>query len=91
MVALRTVVLKHKPDLKIEEMYAIVAVGPEGEGVMGGSMVIEGQPMMVPFVGADIARIKQLLPFAKQVATASKTSFKIYKFSNKTDITNEFI
>ena len=80
-----------EPDLKIESIYAIVAIGPQGEGVIGSSMTIEGQLMMVPFVGADIARIKQLIPHAKQIAQMTGTPFKVYKFDNKTDITEDFV
>ena len=86
----KVILTEGEPDLKIEELYAIVAVGPKGEGIMGGSMVVEGQQMMMPFVGADIARIKQIIPYAKQVAQFSGTEFKIYRFTTKTDVTDEF-
>lgn len=50
------------PDLKIDALYAYLAQGKEGEGVMGMSVPINGQMMMLPMVGADIDRIKSLLP-----------------------------
>jgi len=77
------------PDLKIEALYAYLAQGKEGEGVMGMSVPIAGQMMMLPMVGADIARIKSLLPIAKQIAMASGITFRIFRFDTKVDITEE--
>jgi hypothetical protein len=77
------------PDLKIDAMFAFVAQGPEGEGVMGASMVIAGREMMMPLVGADLNRIKSLLPYAKMISEQSGQPFRIYRFDNKTDITDQ--
>ena len=87
----KPIMLNDKPDLKIESLFAFVAKGPDGEGIMAGSMVVQGQQMMVPFVGADMGKVKQLLPHAQQISEASGLQFKIYKVSNKTDITDETI
>jgi hypothetical protein len=80
-----------EPNLKIEEMFAIVAVDEQGEGIMGISLVIDGQLMMTPLVGADMKRIEGLIPHAKQIQAETGTPFKIYKFSNKQDVTEEFL
>jgi len=81
-----------KPDLRIEEMYAIVARDENGdEGIMGASMIIEGQPMMMPLVGADVERVKQWIPKAKQLADMSGTSFRIFRFRDKEDVTEDFV
>lgn len=80
-----------QPDLKIDAMYAFVARGPEGEGIMGTSMFIDGRWMMMPLVGADLDRIKFLLPHAQEVSRQSNTPFRIYKFDNKTDITDQIL
>jgi hypothetical protein len=77
------------PDLKIDALYAYLAQGKEGEGVMGMSVPIAGQMMMLPMVGADIARIKSLLPIAKQIARASGVTFRVFRFDTKVDITEE--
>lgn len=81
--------LPGKPDLKIDGLYAFVAHGPEGEGIMAASMIIDGQLMMMPMVGADLKRVQSLLPTALEISRASGTPFKIYRFDNKTDITEE--
>ena len=77
------------PNLKIESMFAYVAQDVQGEGIMASSMPINGQMMMMPLVGADIARIKALLPYAQQIALHSGRTFKIYRFDHKVDITDE--
>jgi len=93
MVAARAdsdfVELSGEPDLKIDAMYAFVAQGPEGEGIMAASMFIAGREMMMPLVGADLTRIKSLLPHAREIARVSGKPFRIYRFDNKTDITDQ--
>lgn len=78
-----------KPDLKIDSIYAFIAADDEGEGIMGAEMEINGKNMMMPLVGADIARIKSLYKIAEEISKVSNTSFKVYKFSGKMDITEE--
>lgn len=75
--------------LQIEEMFAFIAKNKDGEGVMGASLPIGGQMMMTALVGADIARIQQLLPIAKEISKITGTPFRIVKFSNRKDITDQ--
>lgn len=77
------------PNLQVNSLFAYLAQGEEGEGIMAMSLPINGQMMMLPMVGADIARIKSLLPIAKQIAMASGITFRIYRFDTKVDITEE--
>jgi hypothetical protein len=81
--------MSEKPDLKIDCLYAYIAQSKDGEGVMGMSLPIDGRMTMLPMVGADVDRIKSLLPIAKQIADQSGFTFRIYKFENKVDITEE--
>lgn len=79
-----------KPNLIVDVMYAYLAQGEDGqEGIMAASMVFEGQHMFMPLVGADLGRIKSLLPIATDIALKSGQTFRIYKFENKVDITDE--
>lgn len=78
-----------EPNLVIDAMYAYVAQGPDGEGVMGASIPIQGQMMMMPLVGADIQRIASLYPYAKKISEETGRPFRIYKFSDKRDVTDE--
>ena len=80
-----------EPNLKIEEIYAIVATDEGGEGVMGGSAVIDGREMMLPFVGADKERIRGLIDEAKRISKVTGTEFRVYRFSEKEDVTDEFV
>lgn len=72
--------------LKIDEMYAFVASDDEGEGIMGMRMP-NGDWM--PFVGADMQRVYSLYPVAEDISKVSGKPFKIIKFSNRTDITEQ--
>lgn len=81
--------LPGEPDLKIDAMFAFVAQGPEGEGIMAASMIIDGQLMMMPMVGADLDRVKCLMPTALEISRASGKTFRVYRFDNKTDITDQ--
>lgn len=83
--------LPGKPDLKIDCMYAFVAHGPEGEGIMAASIFLDGRWMMMPLVGADMARLKSLLPLAQEISRQSGIPFRVYKFDNKTDITDQLL
>lgn len=82
---------KNIPNLKIDALYAYLAQGDDGnEGVMAISVPVHNNQMiMLPMVGADIDRIKSLLPIAKQTALVSGLTFRIYRFDNKVEITDE--
>lgn len=72
-----------KKKLKIEQMFVFVACSEEGEGVLG----FKGQDGWMPMVGADIKRIKSLLPLALSMCI----KFRILKFEKRTDVTEEFV
>jgi hypothetical protein len=78
-----------EPNLQIDEMFAFVAVSEKGEGVMGADMMIDGRLCFVPLVGADMARVEQLVPLAKKIQEEMNQPFKIYKFGQKEDITDQ--
>lgn len=73
--------------LKINELYAFVVVDPKdgNEGIIGWKF---GDQWM-PFVGADMKRIKSLLPFAKTIASKTGVPFRILRFRVREDITAE--
>lgn len=64
---------------KIDAMFAFIAEdnGPEDEGIMGFSMP-DGS--MMPMVGADMKRVKSLLPMAKMIRRVTGKPFKILRF-----------
>lgn len=74
---------------QIEVLYAFISQGPEGEGVMAASLPIDGQMMMMPLVGSDLKRVKIMLPIARQIALAVGQTFKVYRFENKVDVSEE--
>lgn len=75
--------------VKIEKIYAYVAQNESGEGIIAAEQTINGKSMVLPLVGADLERIKQLYPLAEDISKKTKIPFKIYCFDNKTDITQE--
>lgn len=70
---------------KITEMFAFVAED-NGEGVMG-AMTNSG--IMMPLVGADMARVTSLYPWAMRIKETTGKPFKILKFSTREDITEQ--
>lgn len=79
-----------EPNLIINSLYAFLSQGEDGqEGIMAASMIIDGQHMFMPLIGADLSRVKSLLPMATDIALKSGQTFRIYKFDNKVDITDE--
>jgi hypothetical protein len=87
----KVTVVGGKPNLKIDAIYAIVAQEDGDEGIMGGNMVIDGREMFVPLVGADEARIRSMMEYAKRISAVTGVPFRVYKFDNKTDITDSFV
>ena len=75
--------------VKIDSIFAFIAQSDDGEGIMAAQMTMYGQPTMMPLVGADMERVKTLYPLAKQISEKSGRPFKVYRFDNKVDITQE--
>lgn len=74
-------------DKIINEIFAFVATEKDGsEGIIGARL---GEDQWMPFVGADMDRVRSLYPIAEQVSRVAGRPFKILKFSNKQDITEE--
>lgn len=75
---------------EIECMYAFVTKNkqPKGkdEGIIG-FRAADGT--MMPMVGADMVRVKSLIPLADEIARIKEISYRIIKFTNRTDITEE--
>lgn len=70
-------------------MYAFVAVGAEGEGIMAAETVVQGRTMLMPLVGADMERVEALYPLAVRIAAAQGLTFKVLRFDERVDITQE--
>jgi hypothetical protein len=75
--------------LKVEKIYVFVAQNIDGEGVMAAPLKINGQTTMMPLVAADKQRAISLFPIAKQISRLSNTSFKVYQFDSKIDVTED--
>lgn len=65
--------------LKIEKLFAFVVEDKEGEGICG--MMMPNKQWM-PFIGADMERVDELMPIAQQIADHTKKHIKILEFSN---------
>lgn len=76
--------------LTIDAMYAFVADTGEaevGEGIMG--FLDQTTNQWIPMVGADMARVEQLYRMAELIALSQGVTFKVLKFSNREDITEQ--
>lgn len=65
--------------LKITELYAFVAVHPDGqgEGIMGFS---DSNGMMWPMIGADLERVESLKKIADFITKETNYSYEIRYF-----------
>lgn len=76
MILLKTIEVSM---LRIDTMFAFIAQGPEGEGVVAFR---EGD-VWVPMVGADMERAKSLRPIAQAMATKGDITINFVKFSTR--------
>lgn len=73
---------------KIQNLHAIVCTEKDGtEGVMAFH---DGNGWM-PMVAADEVRLKLILPLAQGMAKAHGIEFRVVKFDNRVDVTEEAI
>ena len=66
--------------LKIERIYAFVAVDPENgdEGIM--AFQPPNQHVMLPMIGADLDRVKDLIPIADEMEERLGVPYRIKYF-----------
>lgn len=71
---------------KITELWAyiIADTGPDDEGVT--SFWKPGMQLHMPMVGADLARMESLKPYARQIAKGAGKPVRLVKFSNLEEI-----
>lgn len=69
---------------RIEEMFAFVAedTGPDDEGIIGARTAMG----WVPLVGADMARVESLKPFAMDIARATGKKVKLLRFTTREEV-----
>jgi hypothetical protein len=77
----------HSPDnelLRIDEVYLFVSLDQHGEGVCGAPVL--GPGSLVPLIAADQAKVKALLPWAREIAAMSGKPVKLAKFTTRTEL-----
>ncbi len=69
---------------RIEEMYAFVAedTGPDDEGVVAMSL----GNVLLPLVGADMARVESLRPIAKDISEKTGKKVRLLRFTQREDL-----
>jgi hypothetical protein len=66
---------------KITELFAFVIDLPSGEeGVLAVLRDTPAGPTWMPFIGADLKRVRSLVPEADRVAKANGRGYKILRF-----------
>lgn len=73
--------------LRIEQMYAFVALDPEDdtEGIIG-FQAAPGPSGMMPMVGADMERVDDLRPMAQAIATRTGLQVRLLRFEVRTEL-----
>ena len=69
--------------LKIDEIFAFVAEDDDGEGITG---FLGPDGTWLPMVGADMARVDQLRPIAREIARKSGKRIHLLKFSTRSEV-----
>jgi hypothetical protein len=70
---------------KITEMFAFVVAdkGPDDEGVLG---MLMPDGAWSPLIGADMDRVKDLIPFADEISKLTGKPYKIFRFELKGEL-----
>ncbi len=75
---------------KIKEMFAFIVEdkGPDDEGVIAfeSRSKTTGESLWLPLVGADMARVESLRPFAEGIGRQIGKRVKLCKFNNRQEI-----
>ncbi|KKL91894.1 hypothetical protein LCGC14_1166560, partial [marine sediment metagenome] len=68
----------------IEKMYAFVAEdsGPDDEGIVA----MQVGDVMIPMVGADMARVESLRPIARAISRRTRKEIKLIHFTQREDL-----
>jgi len=80
--------VSEKP-FKIVEVHAYIATEADGtEGVIGKVLQVSGipEPVFMPFIMADRARLESLRPHAEQIARLTGRPIVLARFSTRVDL-----
>jgi hypothetical protein len=70
--------------LRIDQVWIFISVDATGEGVCAAPLM--GSGSLVPLIAADEARLKSLIPIARQLARDSGKQIKLIKLSQRTEL-----
>jgi len=74
----------------IDEVFAFVSSDKQPEGWSEGILSFQAfDGIHMPMIGADMQRVRSLIPIADELARKAKITYRIYHFTNKRDITDE--
>ena len=71
-----------KNTFKIEEIYAYISVDDGNEGICAFTR----NNTMIPMIGADLVRMRQLKPIARDLAKISPYPIKLIKLSTREEV-----
>jgi hypothetical protein len=74
---------------KIDTLTAYVATGEDGQDDEGVMAYFQPGHGWIPMVGADMDRVRALLPIAEKVAAAAGKPYRVLEFSVRRDVTAE--
>ncbi|UPK03083.1 hypothetical protein [Bradyrhizobium sp. 170] len=70
--------------LRIDEVYLFISVDETGEGVCAARLM--GAGSLVPLIAADVTRMEQLIPIARNIAKATGKQVKLIKLSQRSEL-----
>ncbi len=76
---------------KVDELFAFVTSEHQPEGHQEGIIGVATKEGWMPLVGADMERVNSIVAFLKTHKIYDAIPYRIYRFSNKEDITNEVL
>jgi hypothetical protein len=68
---------------RIETLWAAFSLDEGGEGLCAAPF---GQNMTLPLIAADAARLKNIIPIAKRIATMFGKPVRLAKFTKREDV-----
>jgi hypothetical protein len=71
---------------KITEVYVFASEYEGGEGIIGQPVEMDGQPIFMPFVCVDKARMEYIKPMAKMIAEHTGKRVKLIRLSAREEL-----
>jgi hypothetical protein len=69
---------------RLNQLWLVTYINETGEEVVAQAKLTDGR--YIPLIAADLARLKSVVPAARDLAKATNTKLHLIKFTNRVDI-----